>query len=305
MQVVQHKLSTAYHPQTDGQSEVLNRCVEGYLRCMCHATPLDWAKWLPLAEFWYNSNFHTATKQTPFEVVYGMPPPIHRPYLLGSTAVETVHRSLQQRDQAITMLKQNLCKAQNKMKQIADKRRSERTFEAGDWVYLKLHPYRQSSVSLRPYPKLAAKYYGPYLVTKKVGAVAYTLQLPSHFRIHHTFHVSLLKKHHGVTPGSIDYTLPKSYDSYSESIKVPQLVLEIRSIKKNNVAVVQWLIQWLHLPHEEATWETASKIMQNFPNVDPWGQGSFNGGGIDTISAEVDKGFDNMTGQGDMAEGDK
>ena len=98
MQGVKHKMSTAYHPQTDGQSEVLNRCVEGYLRCMCHDTPLDWAKWLPLAEFWYNSNFHTATQKTPFEVVYGMPPPIHRPYLPGSTAVETVDRSLQQRE---------------------------------------------------------------------------------------------------------------------------------------------------------------------------------------------------------------
>lgn len=62
LQGVTLKLSTAYHPQTNGQSEVLNRCLEGYLRCMCHARPQDWLKWLPLAEFWYKTNFHTAIK---------------------------------------------------------------------------------------------------------------------------------------------------------------------------------------------------------------------------------------------------
>lgn len=76
---VQQKLSTAYHPQTDGHSEVLNRCLEGYLRCMCHDTPLEWAKWLPPAKFWYNSNYHTTTQKTPFEVVYRRLPPVHRP----------------------------------------------------------------------------------------------------------------------------------------------------------------------------------------------------------------------------------
>ncbi|KAL8147536.1 hypothetical protein AgCh_005023 [Apium graveolens] len=84
---VQVKLSTAYHPQTDGQTEVLNRCLETYLRCMCHETPKEWTNWLPLAEFWYNSNFHTAIRKTPFEMVYGQPPPIHKPYISGSSLI--------------------------------------------------------------------------------------------------------------------------------------------------------------------------------------------------------------------------
>lgn len=124
LQGVQIKLSTAYHPQTDGQTEVLNRCLESYLRCMCHETPQEWAKWLPLAEFWYNSNFHTAIRKTPFEIVFGQPPPIARPYIAGTSLMKTVDRSLNARESMVVMLKvkDNLHKVQNRMKQLADKR---------------------------------------------------------------------------------------------------------------------------------------------------------------------------------------
>jgi transposase InsO family protein len=64
------RLSTAYHPQTDGQTERLNQCMETYLRCFVHACPSKWIHWLPLAEFWYNSTFHSALGRTPFEVLY-------------------------------------------------------------------------------------------------------------------------------------------------------------------------------------------------------------------------------------------
>ncbi|TYI17777.1 hypothetical protein ES332_A07G048300v1 [Gossypium tomentosum] len=58
-------LTTAYHPETDGQTEVLNRCLVSYLKCMSGERPQDWVKWLPLAEWWYNSTFHTAIHTMP------------------------------------------------------------------------------------------------------------------------------------------------------------------------------------------------------------------------------------------------
>jgi len=70
-------LSLAYHAQIDGQTEVLNRCLEQYLRCMCLSFPKEWSKWLPLAEFWYNTTFHSTIQLTPYEVLYNQPPPLH------------------------------------------------------------------------------------------------------------------------------------------------------------------------------------------------------------------------------------
>ena len=66
--------SSAYHPQTDGQTEVVNRSLEGYLRCFAGHQPSTWTNWLPWAEWWYNTTFHSAIQLTPFEAVYGRPP---------------------------------------------------------------------------------------------------------------------------------------------------------------------------------------------------------------------------------------
>ncbi|KAJ0602339.1 putative nucleotidyltransferase, Ribonuclease H [Helianthus annuus] len=133
LQGIDQKMSSSYHPQTDGQTEVLNRCLENYLRCMCFAKPKDWPKWLPLAEYWYNTSYHSAIKCTPFEVIYGQPPPIHLPYLPGESNVEAIDRSLSTREEVIRILKANFGQAQQRMKQLADTHRTERCFKIGGW----------------------------------------------------------------------------------------------------------------------------------------------------------------------------
>lgn len=187
---VKLKMSTAYHPQSDGQTEVVNRCLECYLRCMSGEKPKEWVQWLSMAEFWYNTNFHTSIQTTPFEVLYGQAPPIHMPYLPGESSVDAVDRTMVVREQVISMLKFHLLRAQNRMKSLADKHRTDRSFEVGVWVYLKLQPYRQTTARQSPYNKLSAKYYGPFQVVEKIGTLAYKLQLPSGSQIHPVFHVS-------------------------------------------------------------------------------------------------------------------
>lgn len=108
--------------------------------------PKKWARWVPLAEWWYNTNFHTALQTTPFEALYGYVPP-HLP--MGSipkSSNPAVEQVLRDRQEAVKLLKIQLTKAQERMKHYADKRRSERKFQFGDWVYLKLQPYRQVSI---------------------------------------------------------------------------------------------------------------------------------------------------------------
>lgn len=98
---------------------------------------------MPLAEYWYNTSFHSATQVTPYEIVFGQPPPFHLTYLPGEAKVAVVAKSLQEREDMLLILKFHLLRAQHRMKQVADRHRSERSFELGDWVFVKLQPYRK------------------------------------------------------------------------------------------------------------------------------------------------------------------
>ena len=136
------KMSSAYHPQTDSQTEVINRCLEQYLRCFVHQWPRKWHSYLPWAKFWYNTTFHISTGMIPFQALYGRPPPTVPRYELGASPVHEVDQTLISRDELLLQLKKNLTTAANRMKQIADVGRRDIEFKRGDMVFLKLQPYR-------------------------------------------------------------------------------------------------------------------------------------------------------------------
>lgn len=128
------------------------------------------------------------------------------------------------------------------MKFFADKNRSERELEVGDEVYLKLQPYRQTSVAVRKCLKLSSRYYGPFTVLEKIGVAAYKLQLPEGSRIHPVFHVKRRKGKQIATP-----TLPLV--GLEGEIKAePVVVLDRRLIKRKGSPVAQVLIRWSNLP---------------------------------------------------------
>jgi len=194
IQGTQLKLSTSYHPQTDGQTEAINKCLETYLRCFTSEKQHLWVQWLPLAEWWYNTNYHATTKMTPYEAVYGQLPPSPISYLQGCSKVQAVDQLLQHRTTMLAHLRENLHQAQNRMKQQVDQHRSECQFQEGDQVFLKLQPYKQKSLKDKGCQKLSPKFYGPYQVLQRIGEVAYKLALPPTTKIHPVFHVSCLKK---------------------------------------------------------------------------------------------------------------
>ena len=111
LQGVKLAMSSAYHPKTDVQIEVVNKCLEQYLRSFSADRPTEWFDWLYLAEYWFNTNYHSATKVTPYEVVYGFPPPRLLDYIPRTTQVVVVDSLLQSRQHILTLLRQNLVDA--------------------------------------------------------------------------------------------------------------------------------------------------------------------------------------------------
>lgn len=179
-----------------------------------------------------------------------------------------------------TLIKQHLLRAQRRMKEQADKHRSERVFNAGDWVYLKLQPYVQSSMAPRANQKLAFKFFGPFQIDSRVGSVAYKLILPASSQIHLVFHVSQLKQALLVKHQLSE--LPQALDGH----QIPEQVLQHRVSSTNSSIVLQGLIKWSGLPRSLATWEDLESLKQRFPRAPAWGQAGSKGRGSVTAFGE-------------------
>lgn len=191
------RMSSAYHPQTDGQTEVLNRCLETYMRGFASSRQKQWSRWLPWAEYWYNTSYQTATQMTPFEVVYEELHPLNTIIESGTTTAAQVENNLCERDALLKSLRKNLQAAQDRMKLNSNRHRRKLEFEPSDFVYLKLQPFRQMSIRVRGNMKLSPRFYGPFRILARVGKVAYHLELLPHSRLHPVFHVSQLEKQLG------------------------------------------------------------------------------------------------------------
>ena len=258
-------MSSVYHPQLDGQTEVVNKWLEGYLRCFAGDRPKDWVNWLSMAEWAYNTSEHSSTGFTPFELVYGRPPPKLLPYEHGTTAVQAVEDELKDREHILTLARENLREAQTRMKMYADKKQTEREFEVGDWVYLRLRPYRQVTVAVRRNLKLAPRYFGPYQIIQRIVTVAYKLDLPEGSKVYPVFHVSCLKKKIGdrVNPN------PKLPEMMNDGRLSPELeeILDRRLKKKGNKAGVDLLVKWKGTGVEDATWIDADELRQRHPEL--------------------------------------
>ena len=180
---------------------------------------------------------------SPFKALYGHDPP-H--ILKGSTVpyrLEEVNKLTIARDELLATLRENLLKSQDIMRANTNRRRRDIEYAVGDWVFLKMQPYRRRSLAKRINEKLSPRFYGPFQVFNKVGIVAYKLDFPSHIKIHPVFHVSLLKKAIGDSFQS--QPLPPMLSEDQELQAYPDSVLDIRELLPGNVKV---LIQWKNLP---------------------------------------------------------
>ena len=177
-------MSTAFHPQTDGQSEAGNKTIAMYLRCITGDRPRAWLDWLPWAEYIYNTAFHSALCTTPFQVVYGRAPLDLLPYSATTASTSTIDTLLQERDSFIADVRERLLQAQEHAKRHYDNRHRSLEFHVNEWVWLRLLNRHTRSLAPGAHGKLRPCYVGPYQVTERIGDVAYRLRWPAGARIH-------------------------------------------------------------------------------------------------------------------------
>jgi len=278
-------MSSAYHPQTDGQTEVVNRGLEQYLRAFTQHKPSSWVAFLPWAEFHYNTSYHSALKMSPFEALYGRKPPTIPAYARGSTSIQVLDEALTSRDELLRTLKENLTAAQHRMRQKANAHRRDVALAVGDLVLVRLHPYRQTSVRQHKQHKLSKRFYGPYPILERIGAVAYKLQLPSGSHIHPVFHVLALKPFRGTDNVSACDLPLESFDN--QPIDQPGAILDRRTQLVHGQPREQLLVHWVGCPIDEASWEDSDNFCTCFPDFHLEDKVSFAGGENDTSQLVV------------------
>jgi len=258
--------SSAYHPQTDGQTERTNQVLEDMLRACSLKHGCSWDKSLPYAEFSYNNSYQASLKMAPFEALYGRK--CRTPLYWSQTGESQVFgpEILQEAERQVQIIWDNLRTAQSLQKSYADTRRRELTFEVGDYVYLKVSPIR----GLRRFKvkgKLSPRYIGPFQILERKGEVAYQLELPERLSdVHDVFHVSQLKKCLRVPEEQLPLEELNVQDdlTYSEH---PVKILETSQRITRSKIIKMCKVQWSHHSEDEATWEREDELMAEFPQL--------------------------------------
>ncbi|QSS59511.1 hypothetical protein I7I51_08946 [Histoplasma capsulatum] len=251
---VRRKLSTAFHPQTDGQTERLNQVIEHYLRTYCSYQQDNWIEWIPLAQWAYNNAFHASIKMTPSEAMIGRPTELRidvEPPSTGASksAIEQVERM----KQAENRIRECLEAAKAAEKKYYDQRHIPKSFKIGDWVML-----RAKNIStLRPSPKLDHRFLGPFQIIDIRGTQAYKLKLtPQYKGIHPVFHVSLLEPYHA-RDGQIPQAEPIIIDAQEE--------WEVEAIldKRQYRGQTQYLVKWKDCTDTDNSWEPEENLVNS------------------------------------------
>jgi transposase InsO family protein len=266
---IQTKLSTAFHPETDGQTEAENKEMERYLRTYVDYLQIDWKKWLALAEFACNNAPSATTKISPFFANKGFNPRMSFDIRLATKEPRNpgdVRNRAKAEELAVKMkgiwdfLQDQIGLAQTRMEHFADQNRKPApAYQPGDKVWLSSKNIRTQ----RPSKKLDSKNLGPFEIVKKVGATSYELKLPASMRIHPVFHSNLLRLDPDTPlPGQIVDPPPPVVIDDEEEYEVAK-VLDSRRCGRGKK--LQYKVDWVGYP-PDLTWYDATNF-DNSPEV--------------------------------------
>jgi predicted aspartyl protease len=250
-------ISTAFHPQTDGQTERMNRTLEEMLRAYVDPLMANWEELLPLVQHAYNDSVQISTSFTPYQAAFGLEP---RMALTPSDQPKTVVVAdlKVEIETILDKVKSNLARAQERQATFADQHRTEKTFNVGDEVYfstqnLKLKQPKNKKLTSK---KLLPRYIGPFKILECRGKVAYLLDLPVIMKVHPVVHVSLLYEYkrdarHKMAPpfcllddGSVEYEVDAVIDVRVTASGTPK----------------HYLIKWFGWGTEHNSWEPAKGL---------------------------------------------
>ena len=262
----QLKMSSPYHPQTDGQTERANRVIEDMLRAYVSFNLDDWDKHLTAVEFAYNNSQQASTRQTPFMLDTGQHPhtPLDMVDVSTSAAAPAAEEMMEQMNQRLRQAMGCLIKAQERQKKNADASRREEQFVVGDLVYVARdtlvdpeNPERSKAKKLQP------KHYGPYPISKVISDVSYEVKLPAGSRRYPVFHVSMLRRHHQgerTEPQESPTPVPAPAESPQEDWYEVEAVLDKRLVTQGTRTETQYLIKWKGYPDSDNSWEPAKNV---------------------------------------------
>ena len=263
----QLNFSTSYHPQTDGQTERVNQILEEYLRHYIAANQQNWVDLLDAAQFSYNLHRSASTGKSPFEMVLGQQPmtPNEIARERGGGRCPAAYRVAHEREQLMLEAQDCLAKAVQRMKKYADEGRRFLEFQVGDKVMLKLTPQVWKRITKRQVHKgLIQRYDGPFEVLRRVGKLAYLLELPERYQVHPVFHVSFLKPFYEdpVEPERSVLRRPHptvrtQFDKEAEAILDKKV--EGRNIRNWKI---YYKVQWKGQETQEATWHKNTTLWQ-------------------------------------------
>ncbi|GJZ64703.1 hypothetical protein Tco_0621124 [Tanacetum coccineum] len=263
-------MSTAYHPETDGQSERTIQTLEDMLRACVIDFGSSWDRHLPLVEFSYNNSYHASIKAAPFEALYGRK--CRSPVCwseVGDSQL-TGPEMVRETTEKIVQIKNRLLTARSRQKSYADVRRKPMEFQGEFSVNGLANRYRLGGRLISFWDnvcKLSPRYIGPFKIIERIGPVAYKLELPDKLRgIHNTFHVSNLKK--CLADENLVIPLEEiQLDDKLHFIEEPVEIMdrEVKQLKQSRIPIVK--VRWNSRRGPEYTWEREDFFKRNYPHL--------------------------------------
>ena len=244
---IEQNISTAYHPQTDGQSEHTNQWLEQYLCIFSNFHQTDWARWLPLAQYAHNSWPSATTKKAPFELIMGHIPRVHQPIKVSTSP--SVTDRLQQIKEARQQAAEAIKRSQELMTRISTR---FTPYCVGEKVWLDACNLNTS----HPSAKLAPRRYGPFTVTKAISRTSFRLELPPQWKVHPVFHASLLTPYKETREHGPNFTEPPPDLIDGQPEWEVEAILGARRHRKQ----LQYLVRWKGFSEAHDSWEPLTHI---------------------------------------------